>query len=97
LTNCTTSKNDKSLLNYPYGHTNFVTDRIIKTESTGVYVKDIKNKGSIKIDRKFIAPCKLNTRKMNHDGYILIQSFLCEEICKGNAILYKNNIYVPLN
>lgn len=22
---------------------------------------------------------------------------MCEELCKGNAILYKNNIYVPLN
>lgn len=63
----------------------------------GVTVKNIKVSGGIKVDRKFIAPHKIKTRKIASTGYVLIQSVLCEELCKGNPILYKNNIYVPLN
>lgn len=94
---CASSNTNRSLVNYPYGNSYSVTTRRIKNEGTSEVVKVSKSNYSIKIDRKFISPTKINTRKMGYKGFVLIQSALCEELCKGNPILYKNNIYVPLN
>ena len=98
LEECASSDSDKSLLNYPYGHTNEVCSRRITcTDGEKGGIKVSKSKYSLTIDRKFIAPKKMKTRKVQSSGFQLIPSLLCEELCKGNPILYRNNIYVPLN
>lgn len=87
---------NKKFVNYPYGNTHKVCNRVLKT--TGSFTKKITQSNySKKIDKNFISPSYIRVRERKLTGYILIPSLLCQTLCEGNPILYKNNIYVPLN
>lgn len=86
-----------SLINYPYSH-----DRISITNK-----KDLQGKITVKLSQanlkakpkqNFVCPNKMTTNEdIVTKGSVFIASELCKALCEYNSILYKNNIYIPIN
>lgn len=89
-----------SMVNYPYGHTNIsLANKGLKQWGKGTFEAPYtKSNYSYTFKKNFIASTKIY---INEDtissGSVLIPSRLSEEICKSNPILYKNNLYIPVN
>jgi hypothetical protein len=88
------------MVNYPYGHTNIsLANKELKQWGKGTFnVSYTKSNYSYTFKKNFIASTKIYINEETiTSGSVLIPSRLSEEICKSNPILYKNNLYIPVN
>lgn len=91
---------ETSMVNYPYGHTGEqLGERNWIHWGKGQFdIKMSETNYSFQIEKQFIA---VNRQFISEDtvtsGYELIPSRLSQEICRANPILYKNNLYIPVN
>lgn len=86
-----------SLINYPYNH-----DRISITNRKNLQGKiTVKlSDGNLKAKPKqnYVCPTKMTFKEdAVTSGSVFIASELCKQLCEYNSILYKNNIYIPIN
>ena len=98
-----------SLVNYPYGHTNIEVNFSSKIELEGqvempvgstVLINDeeIVAEYELEMPRKLIAATyKFVDEDITISGQVLIPSNMSLALCESNPIIYKNNLYVPVN
>lgn len=98
-----------SLVNYPYGHTNIevhysddipLQGQVIMPVGGTVIINDVDHLATYELEmpRKLIAPTyKYVDEDIVVSGEILIPSNMSLALCESNPIIYKNNLYVPVN
>ena len=98
-----------SLVNYPYGHTNIevhysddipLQGQVIMPVGGTVIINDTEHLATYELEmpRKLIAPTyKFVDEDIVVSGEILIPSNMSLALCESNPIIYKNNLYVPVN
>lgn len=86
-----------SLINYPYNHNKIEIENKVDI-SGSVNLNHTDKNYSITMNRKLIGLRKITINEnITNKGSIKISSNLCKTLCKYNSILYKNNIYIPIN
>lgn len=88
-----------SLINYPYNHNKVKIDLKVPISGKIKLENYDVNKNKFKLKERFIGVRKyiLGNKDITTSGKFLIPSKLCQMICKYNSILYKNNLYIPIN
>ena len=86
-----------SLINYPYSHDKIsITNK--KKISGVVIVRQAESNLKTKIKRNYVSNNKITFNEDTvNKGSVFIASKLCQSLCEYNSILYKNNIYIPIN
>ena len=85
-----------SMVNYPYGHTGiYLSSNYKKEEPIEI---PITQQWSIDLNERYTSSTKIYIDENTvFSGFVVIPSFLSEYICKYTPILYKNNLYIPVN
>jgi hypothetical protein len=88
-----------SLINYPYNHTKIKLDTELPCSGKVELKEYDKKKYKISLGERLIGiySIRLLGQKPTYKGSIFIPSRLSQMICKFNSILYKNNLYIPIN
>lgn len=95
-----TNSPQASMVNYPYGHTNIsISDITLEHWGEGTFeVPKSKDLYFYDFKKNFIATTHIFVdQDIVTSDYVLIPSRLSQEICRSNSLLYKNNLYIPVN
>lgn len=89
-----------TMVNYPYGHTGISLEHVdLEHWGQGTFqVSYSKNLYFYQFEKHFISTTRIFVNQnIIISGSVLIPSRLSEEICKSNGLLYRNNLYIPVN
>lgn len=89
-----------SLINYPYNHTKIILAETPINNGKVEFTEYDEDKYKISLDERLIGVYSFRLNGINpptFEGSVFIPSRLSQTICKFNSVLYKNNLYIPIN
>ena len=88
-----------SLINYPYNHNKIKIGELKNKISGKIEIKGNDKTNTISFGERLIGiySNRFLSKTPKNKGKVFIPSKLCQMICKYNSILYKNNLYIPIN